>query len=173
MVEIYGQHPDILLLDCTYKTNRYNIPLLNICGVTSNNKNIALGCAFLENEQADGAMKWSLNCIRAMFDEFQIPLPRVIVHDRAQSLINALEEESSSFKGVPHLLCRWHQNKCVLAWLQKDGHGFGGTYRINGQRVNSEGVMSGMEIYMALVNSKTEHEFDELLQKLHNRPEQH
>lgn len=57
MVEIYRQHPDSLLLDCTYKTNRYNIPLLGLCGVTSNNKNITLDCAFLESEQADGAIK--------------------------------------------------------------------------------------------------------------------
>jgi hypothetical protein len=68
LVDVYKQHPNTLLLDCTYKTNQYNIPLLNVCGVTSENKNIALGCAFLENEQSEGPMKWSLNCLREMFD---------------------------------------------------------------------------------------------------------
>ena len=28
----WKRSPDILLLDCTYRTNRFNIPLLNTCG---------------------------------------------------------------------------------------------------------------------------------------------
>jgi hypothetical protein len=34
---LWKQNPDILLLDCTYKTNRFNMPLLNICAITGNN----------------------------------------------------------------------------------------------------------------------------------------
>jgi hypothetical protein len=68
-VGIYKQHPNTLLLDCTYKTTRYNIPLLKFRGVTSNDKNVALGCAFLENEQSKGSMKWSIDCLREMFDD--------------------------------------------------------------------------------------------------------
>lgn len=168
IVEIYKQHLDILLLDYTYKTNRYNIPLLNIYSVTSNNKNITLRYAFLKNEQAKGSIKQSLDYIRKMFNNFKILLPRIIVYDRAQSLINALNNPSSRFKGVPYLLCRQHQNKCVLAQLQKDSYSFKGTYRINGQRINVEGVTKAFKVYLKLINAKTKDEFNKLLQKLYN-----
>ncbi|KAM4066061.1 AMP-binding enzyme [Hirsutella rhossiliensis] len=34
----WRQHHDVLVLDCTYKTNRFNMPLLNICAATRDNK---------------------------------------------------------------------------------------------------------------------------------------
>lgn len=43
------------MLDCTYKTNRYNQPLLNIAGVNGCNKTVTLGVALLatgENKAA-------------------------------------------------------------------------------------------------------------------------
>jgi hypothetical protein len=46
--------------------------------------------------------------------------------------------------------------------------------RIDGQRVNSEGVNNALtEVYHPLVNSKTRDEFDEQLQQLYNSPEAH
>ena len=33
----YKQHPDVLILDCTYKTNKYDMPLLNIVAMTGMN----------------------------------------------------------------------------------------------------------------------------------------
>lgn len=35
---LWRDNPDVFLMDCTYKTNRFNMPLLNICGVTDGNK---------------------------------------------------------------------------------------------------------------------------------------
>jgi hypothetical protein len=32
-VEYINKHPNVLLLDCTYKTNKFNMLLLNILGV--------------------------------------------------------------------------------------------------------------------------------------------
>lgn len=109
-----------------------------------------------------------------MFDELQIPLPRVIFQDRAQSLINALDDVDGAFSDVPHMLCQRYQNKCVLAWLQRESHGFGGTHRIDGQRVNAEGVNSALtDIYYPLVDAKVEDEFEERLWKLYDRQEPH
>lgn len=175
MLEIYSQYPNVLLLDYTYKTNRYNVPLLNLYGVTLNNKNTVLKCAFLKNEQSKGSIQQSLNYIRDMLKEHNIPLPRVIIYDRAQSLINALNDmpTRTSLRGVPYLLYYQYQNKCVLAQLQKDRHSFGGTYRINGQRINLEGVISVIKEYLVIVQLKTKHKFDELLLKLRNKLEPH
>jgi len=50
-VEIIRQNYDILLLDCTYKTNRYRMPLLNLIGVTSLHTTINLGFVFMHREK--------------------------------------------------------------------------------------------------------------------------
>jgi hypothetical protein len=34
-IELWKKHPDCLLLDCTYKTNRFNMPLLKTSNVRS------------------------------------------------------------------------------------------------------------------------------------------
>jgi MULE transposase domain len=50
-VDIIRQNHDILLMDCTYKTNRYRMPLLNIIGVTSMHTTINLGFVFMHREK--------------------------------------------------------------------------------------------------------------------------
>ena len=34
-IKLYRRHPFVLKMDCTYKINRLNMPLLNICGTAS------------------------------------------------------------------------------------------------------------------------------------------
>ncbi|ETP05753.1 hypothetical protein F441_17700 [Phytophthora nicotianae CJ01A1] len=36
--DIYGWNSDVLILDCTYKTNSFDLPLLNIISMTNTNK---------------------------------------------------------------------------------------------------------------------------------------
>ena len=50
-VEILQDNHDILLLDCTYKTNKYRLPLLNIILVTALHRTINLGFVFLHSEK--------------------------------------------------------------------------------------------------------------------------
>jgi hypothetical protein len=50
-IEIYKEHPDVLLMDCIYKTNRFWMPLLNICSVTKNQKTIQATLCFLSGEK--------------------------------------------------------------------------------------------------------------------------
>jgi hypothetical protein len=46
-------HPDLLLVDCTYKTNRYGMPLLDMIGVDACNKSFCIAFAFLPGEQEE------------------------------------------------------------------------------------------------------------------------
>ena len=39
--------PEVLMMDCTYKTNRHALPLLEICGVTSTCKTFIVAHAYL------------------------------------------------------------------------------------------------------------------------------
>jgi hypothetical protein len=36
-IELLRRHPDVVLLDCTYKTNKYNLPLVNIAAASGMN----------------------------------------------------------------------------------------------------------------------------------------
>ncbi|KAH6764776.1 hypothetical protein C2S51_016025 [Perilla frutescens var. frutescens] len=40
--------PKVLLMDCTYKMNRYRLPLFEIVGVTSTSMTFSVACAYLE-----------------------------------------------------------------------------------------------------------------------------
>ena len=50
-IELFKWYYDILLLDCTYKTNRFKMPLLNIVGVNGLGDNFHVGFAFLSAEE--------------------------------------------------------------------------------------------------------------------------
>lgn len=109
-IELAKTHSDILMLDCTYQTNKYGLPLLNIIGTSSLHKTTQIGLAFLSGE-AEHDFDWVIRVLRRLFKEHQIRLPRIIVTDRQLDLINALKMH---FQESNYLL-RWHFNKCVLA----------------------------------------------------------
>ena len=47
----------VLILDCTYKTNRYKMPLLHFVGCTAFNSTFTIGYAFLSKEEIVAALK--------------------------------------------------------------------------------------------------------------------
>lgn len=99
-VELWKQHPDVLLLDCTYKTNRFNMPLLNICAISGNNRVVQVGLAFLSGEK-QGDYTWAIQQLRTIMVVHNIEEPVSIVTDRELALINCLE---SLFPQAIHLL---------------------------------------------------------------------
>ncbi|CAJ2644352.1 unnamed protein product [Trifolium pratense] len=52
-VNLFNSFPNVLLMDATYKTNGYNMPLFEIVGVMSTEKTFGVGFAFLSNEKED------------------------------------------------------------------------------------------------------------------------
>ena len=61
-VELWKQHPDVILMDCTYKTNRFRMPLLNICVVTGSKRTIQIALCFLSGEK-EGSYQWAMECL--------------------------------------------------------------------------------------------------------------
>ncbi len=49
-VKLYNVYPEVLLPDCTYKTNRFNMPLLNVIGITGLGTSFYLSYTFLQAE---------------------------------------------------------------------------------------------------------------------------
>ena len=99
---IWRAFPHVLILDPTYKTNRYHLPLLEIVGLTSTNKTFCIAFAFIQNEMTDN-FQWVLGCLRQTLDGYM--LPRVIVTDRDLALMRACLEV---FPDATRLLCRYH-----------------------------------------------------------------
>ena len=44
---------DIILVDATYCRNRFNLPLVNLCGISNYGKTIMLGFALMNNENCE------------------------------------------------------------------------------------------------------------------------
>jgi hypothetical protein len=109
------QFPSILVLDSTYKTNRHNLYLLNIIGVTATNNSFVIGQAFLSSESEED-YSWVLQWPRNYLKQAELPLPNYITTDKAGGLMNAVE---NFFPKVPHLLYVWHINNDVEAYCRK------------------------------------------------------
>ena len=67
-IELYRRYPFVLKLDCTYKTNSFNMPLPNICGTTSQRKAPNLGICLMPNEQ-EVSFAWCLRQIQELLEE--------------------------------------------------------------------------------------------------------
>jgi len=108
-IELTLSYSSVLLLDCTYKMNRFRMPLLDVVGVTSLNKTFYSCFAFLKGETEDD-YSWAIERISRLYDGMEPP--KVLLTDRELALIHALE---ASFPEAHNLLCVWHIEKNVLA----------------------------------------------------------
>ncbi|XP_058783103.1 uncharacterized protein LOC131657758 [Vicia villosa] len=50
-IKLFNKFPNVLIIDSTYKTNKYLLSLLKIISVTSTEKSFSVGFAFLESEK--------------------------------------------------------------------------------------------------------------------------
>nr|KAJ0216149.1 hypothetical protein LSAT_V11C300146980 [Lactuca sativa] len=49
--KIWRAFPHVLIIDATYKTNKYNKPVVQIVGVTSTQKTFSVGFALIHREK--------------------------------------------------------------------------------------------------------------------------
>jgi hypothetical protein len=108
-VQICKRFSTVLLIDCTYKTNKFNMPLLNIVGITCTYQTFNCGFAFIDSENED-TFTWVLQQLA------KIVTPVIICTDRDLALMNAINVVLPQTK---NLLCVWHINQNVLANCKK------------------------------------------------------
>ncbi|EED17401.1 Mutator-like element transposase, putative [Talaromyces stipitatus ATCC 10500] len=107
-------YPELLLLDCTYKTNKYGMPLLDMIGVDAAQRSFCIAFAFLSGETEED-YTWALERLKSLYEQCNATLPSVILTDRCLAVINAA---SALFPSAATLICIWHANKAVLARCQ-------------------------------------------------------
>jgi len=95
--DVFWTHPDsvkllnafhiVLLMDNTYKTNKYRLPLLEIVGVTSTGLTFSVAFVLLSNEHENNFV-WTLQKLKGLF--VTVDYLEVIVCDRDLALMNAM-----------------------------------------------------------------------------------
>nr|KAJ0211591.1 hypothetical protein LSAT_V11C400199230 [Lactuca sativa] len=101
-LQMWQAFPYVVLMDATYKTNKYNLPFLEIVGVTSTRLTFSIAFAFMHSEKTSN-YAWALTCLKLTINDSFCPC--VIVTDRDLALMKACEDV---FPQSNHLLCRWH-----------------------------------------------------------------
>lgn len=101
-------YPQVIMLDCTYSTNSYGMPLLEVVGATSTNKTFTVCYAFLESESTEN-YTWVLRWLSSLFANGYGP--DVLVTDRELGLLAAVR---AVFPQSKHHLCLRHVEQCVL-----------------------------------------------------------
>jgi len=96
----------VFLIDSTYKTNRYKLPLLEFVGVTPTGMTVSVGFAYLEGERVNNVV-WALEWFRGLFLR-RDALLGLIVTDRDLALMNVVK---IVFHECANLLCTFHINK--------------------------------------------------------------
>ena len=112
-IRMFKAFPDVLLMDCTYRTNRFNMSFLEVVGMTSTNQTYCLGFVFMSDETQESYI-WALEKFKVTLEG--CILPRVFVTDREMALSNAL---SVVFPDSHHILCTFHIAKNVLKNCRK------------------------------------------------------
>ena len=118
-IELLRANPDVLLMDCTYRTNKFKLPLLHILGCTNLGTFFSAGFCFLRNETHQDYY-WAVS---TFLNKTGTPHPRVFISDQEDALKSAVRELLPS---IPQLLCVWHINRNVQAkaqqvWRDADG----------------------------------------------------
>ncbi|KAK9666016.1 hypothetical protein RND81_14G153500 [Saponaria officinalis] len=113
-VKLFRAYPHVVLIDSTYKTNTYNMALVEVVGVTPAGSSFLIACVLIPSESEEG-YTWLL---RKLMDILECTgaSPSVFVTDRELGLVRALR---TLFPETPHLLCRWHVNRAIESRVLK------------------------------------------------------
>lgn len=99
----YQKFYDIILIDSTYNTNYYSIPLVLISGIDNNMKNVIFAIALI-NDETKETYQW----IWRQFLELTQIKPKLVISDNENSIVSSIESE---LDGSFHRLCAWHMSK--------------------------------------------------------------
>ncbi|MBW0592494.1 hypothetical protein O181_132209 [Austropuccinia psidii MF-1] len=111
-IKLFHGFPHVILMDCTYKTNKYKMPLFNIVGFSSTNKTFSRAFCLMNNE-TEPSYTWALNkYLEKVLNNTNIVPPQVIVIDRYLALKNSLKQIFPESKVMLYI---WHINKDVYA----------------------------------------------------------
>ncbi|KAK6128633.1 hypothetical protein DH2020_037623 [Rehmannia glutinosa] len=118
----YEYFGDVLSIDTTYRTNRYNLICCPFVGLNHHRQNIMFGLAFMSDE-TESSFEW---LFRTFLDSMNGKQPEIIFTDQCQAMMNAVDNDfirTSSFMSMAYkskcpfslgqLECNWRANEKV------------------------------------------------------------
>lgn len=109
-VKLLNIFPIVLVIDITYKINKYKQPLFEIIGMTSTKLTFAVAFAYMESEQTK-SFRWILDKLKQLFVKKNV-CPQEILTNRDLAFMKAI---AVVFSSTINLLCRFRINKNVSA----------------------------------------------------------
>ena len=143
-IQLFKKNPELLSFDNTYKVNRFNMPLMQIGGITGLHTNFSIGFALTSREDED-TFCWTLLQLKELADQYEIPSPLVLISDYDRAFKNAA---SNVFGSSQQQLCVWHILKNVVHNIKQKWEGALGDFaggitenaRISGPSTSSSPV---------------------------------
>lgn len=115
-IDLWKDNPELMIMDNTYKVNRFNLPLFDIVGATALHTTFYLAFGLSSGESEDD-FKWHLNCLNSLRTRHSIPSPMVIISDFDRGFKKAALQ---AYPNVPQQLCIWHIMKNVIHHTNRD-----------------------------------------------------
>ena len=91
MQKLFRENHEILLMNCTYKINKYKMSLLIIIEVISLNIIFYVDFYFMEKKRYDDYI-WVLKALKRFYDHLNLRDLKTIYSDNDKTLISALFE---------------------------------------------------------------------------------
>jgi MULE transposase domain len=88
--KLLTKNPEILIMDSTYKTNRFRMPLLNLVGVTANNKLFYAGSIFMPSETEED-FTIALKFLKKDYNFRENPYPEIFLTDADPAQMKAIK----------------------------------------------------------------------------------
>ena len=102
-MELLRKYPKVVAMDTTTKKTRFETPVFNICGKTTDDAPFQIAACFLVGG-AESDYSWALECLGQLYSDINVPPPQISCTNNDSSLVQALQT-SPILENVPHILC--------------------------------------------------------------------
>lgn len=148
---LFKSSPDVLMVDCTFKTNKRNIPLLTFVGSTGNHRTTHLAVAMVKQKD-EASFTWILTQLKALFESNDIQIKVWVTADDDPDIINALDAVFSN----PRIIMNTSQmEKDLKNYLQTQLSTQFGRCRDGRRLIENANTTEFMNLYTALMKSPT------------------
>jgi hypothetical protein len=113
-IEYARKYNRVFLMDCTYKTNRFRMPLFHLIGLSPCNTTFSIAFCLM-SEENEVSYTWVLQTIFGWIGPISSHNP-TLCSDRELALVNAIDY---LYPDWSHLLCIWHINQAVIKYCKK------------------------------------------------------
>jgi len=96
----FKAYGDVVIVDSTYRVNRYKLPIVLFSGFTHSGRNCLFGIGVV-NDETENTYNW----LFSSFFKTHRNLSKIIVTDHDLAMESVL---NSTFPSITHLLCKWH-----------------------------------------------------------------